>query len=188
MVISTGARAPWIGGCFVTRWADPSTQSPDRSGHLVVGRSLFSNDTSHLEVGNWACLVAQMVKNLPAAQEVWVQSLGQEDLLEKEMATHSSILVWRIPQTEEPDRLQSIGSRRVGHDGVTNTFTFKLVITQIPLVRHSYQCNKCKVFFFLFFFPSSIEHVLLLANLCMNHLNKMTQLLYFFTTLFSDFT
>ena len=116
MVISTGARAPWIGGCFVTRWADPSTQSPDRSGHLVVGRSLFSNDTSHLEVGNWACLVAQMVKNLPAAQEVWVQSLGQEDLLEKEMATHSSILVWRIPQTEEPDRLQSIGSRRVGHD------------------------------------------------------------------------
>ena len=52
-------------------------------------------------------LVAQMVKNLPAMQETWVQSLGQEDPLEKEMATHSSILVWKIPWTEEPGRLQS---------------------------------------------------------------------------------
>ena len=104
-----------------------------------------------------------MVKNPPAAQEIWVQSLGLEDLLEKEMATHSSILGWRIPQTEEPDRLQSMGSQRVGHDRVTNIFTLKLVITQIPLVWHSYQCNKYKVFFF--FFPS-IERVLLLANLC----------------------
>ena len=104
-----------------------------------------------------------MVKNLPAVQEIWVQSLGREDLLEKEMATHSSILAWRIPQTEEPDRLQSMGSQRVGHDRVTNIFTLKLVITQIPLVWHSYQCNKYKVFFF--FFPS-IERVLLLANLC----------------------
>ena len=75
-----------------------------------------------------------MVKNLPAVQEIWVQSLGREDLLEKEMATHSSILAWRIPQTEEPDRLQSMGSQRVGHDRVTNIFTLKLVITQIPLV------------------------------------------------------
>ena len=75
-----------------------------------------------------------MVKNLPAVQEIWVQSLGREDLLEKEMATHSSILGWRIPQTEEPDRLQSMGSQRVGHDRVTNIFTLKLVITQIPLV------------------------------------------------------
>ena len=78
--------------------------------------------------------MAQMVKNLPAVQEIWVQSLGREDLLEKEMATHSSILAWRIPQTEEPDRLQSMGSQRVGHDRVTNIFTLKLVITQIPLV------------------------------------------------------
>ena len=75
-----------------------------------------------------------MVKNLPAVQEIWVQSLGREDLLENEMATHSSILGWRIPQTEEPDRLQSMGSQRVGHDRVTNIFTLKLVITQIPLV------------------------------------------------------
>ena len=63
-----------------------------------------------------ASLVAQMVKNLPAMSEIWVQSLGQEDSLEKEMATHPSILAWRIPWTEEPSGLQSMGSQRVGHD------------------------------------------------------------------------
>ena len=63
-----------------------------------------------------AFLLAQMVKNLPAIQETWVQSLGQEDPLEKEMATHSSTLAWRIPWREEPGRLQSMGSQRVGHD------------------------------------------------------------------------
>ena len=57
-----------------------------------------------------------MVKNLPAMQETWVQSLGQEDPLEKEIATHSSILAWRIPWTEEPGGLQSVGSQRVRHD------------------------------------------------------------------------
>ena len=65
---------------------------------------------------DWASLVAQMVKNLPAMLETWVQSLGREDLLEKGMATHSSILAWRIPWTEEPGGLQSIGSHRVGRD------------------------------------------------------------------------
>ena len=55
----------------------------------------------------WASLVAQLVKHLPATQETWVRSLGQEDPLEKEMETHSSILAWRIPWTEEPGRLQS---------------------------------------------------------------------------------
>ena len=64
----------------------------------------------------WASLVAQMVKNLPVVQAVWVRSLGQEDPLEKEIATHSSILVWRIPWTEEPSGLQFMGSQRVGHD------------------------------------------------------------------------
>ena len=57
-----------------------------------------------------------MVKNLPAVQETWVQSLGWEDPLEEEMATHSSNLAWRIPWTEKPGGLQSIGSQRVGHD------------------------------------------------------------------------
>ena len=60
--------------------------------------------------------MAQMVKHLPKMQETQVQSLGWEDLLEKEMATHSSILGWKIPWTEEPGRLQSMGSQRVGHD------------------------------------------------------------------------
>ena len=60
--------------------------------------------------------MAQMVKRLPTVQETWVRSLGQEDPLEKEMATHSSILAWRIPWTEEPGGLQSMGSQRVGHD------------------------------------------------------------------------
>ena len=54
-------------------------------------------------------LVAQMVKSLPAMQEIWVRSLGWEDPLEKEMAIHSSILAWRIPWTKEPNRLQSMG-------------------------------------------------------------------------------
>ena len=57
-----------------------------------------------------------MVKTLPAMQETWVQSLDQEDPLEKEMATHSSVLAWRIPRTEEPGGLQSMGSQRVRHD------------------------------------------------------------------------
>ena len=60
--------------------------------------------------------MTQMVKNLPARQETQVQSLGWEDPLEKGMATHSSILVWRISWTEEPGRLWSMGSQRVGHD------------------------------------------------------------------------
>ena len=56
------------------------------------------------------------VKNLPAMRETWVRSLGQEDPLEEGMATHSSILAWRIPWTEDPGRLQSMGSQRVGHN------------------------------------------------------------------------
>ena len=64
----------------------------------------------------WVSLVAQMVKRLPAMQETQVQFLGQEDPLEKEMAIHSSTLAWKIPWTEEPGRLQSMGSLRVGHN------------------------------------------------------------------------
>ena len=61
-------------------------------------------------------LVAQTVKHLSAVQETWVLSLGWEDPLEKEIATHSRILAWKIPWTEEPGGLQSMGSKRVGHD------------------------------------------------------------------------
>ena len=65
--------------------------------------------------------VAQMVKNLPTMQETSVRSLGQEDPLEKGMATHCSIFAWRIPWREEPGGLQFVGSQRVGHDWATNT-------------------------------------------------------------------
>ena len=61
-------------------------------------------------------LVAQMVKHLPKMRETWVRSLGREDPLEKEMATHSSTLAWKIPWMEEPGRLQSVGLQRVRHD------------------------------------------------------------------------
>ena len=71
---------------------------------------------THTHTHKGASLVAQMVNNPPAMQEAWVQSLGQEDPLEKGMTTHSSILAWRIPWTEEPGGLQSTGSQRVGHN------------------------------------------------------------------------
>ena len=76
---------------------------------------------------------AKTVKNLPASPETWVRSLGQEDPLQKGMATHSSILAWRIPWTAEPGGLQSIGSHRVGHNGATNPFTFTLRSMQVML-------------------------------------------------------
>ena len=63
-------------------------------------------------VRNEASLVAQIVKNLPAMQETWVQSLGQEDPLKKDIATHPSVFAWRIPWTEEPGGLQSLGSQK----------------------------------------------------------------------------
>ena len=80
--------------------------SPETTTTLLISYSLTF----------WASLVAQSVKNLPAVQETRVQSLGWEDPLEKEMATHSSILSWKISWTEEPGGLQSMASQRVGHD------------------------------------------------------------------------
>ena len=69
-----------------------------------------------VDMGVWASLVVQMIKNLPAVRETQVLSLGQEGPLEKGMATHSSIHAWRIPWTEEPGGLQSMGSQRVRHN------------------------------------------------------------------------
>ena len=90
----------------------------------------------------WVSLGAQTVKNLPAMQDTWVQSLGQEDFLAKGMATHSNILAWRIPRTEDLGGLQSMGSQRVGHHWVTFTF-FHYCLKQncmllyfIPQSRH----------------------------------------------------
>ena len=73
---------------------------------------------------SWASLVTRMVKNPTAKWETWVWSLSWKDPLEKGMATHSSLLAWRIPRTEEPGRLQPMRSQRVRHDWVTFTFTF----------------------------------------------------------------
>ena len=71
--------------------------------------------------------MAQRLKRLPPMQETQVQPLGWEDSLKKGMATHSSILAWRIPWREEPGGLQSMGLQRVGHDRVTNTFTSLII-------------------------------------------------------------
>ena len=79
-----------------------------RLSHHQTFNTYFRNE--------WASLAAQMLKCLPAMQETWVQSLGGEDPLEKEMATHSYTLAWKIPWTEEPGRLQSMGLQRVRHD------------------------------------------------------------------------
>ena len=73
-------------------------------------------DFDSFKVLNWASLVAQGLKRLPLIQETWVRSLDWEDPLEKEMTTHSSILAWRIPWTEKPGGLQSMGSQRAGRD------------------------------------------------------------------------
>ena len=82
--------------------------------HIVTPRGSAKNKTEMKLIR--AFLVAQMVENQSAMQETWVWSLGWEDPLEKEMATHSSTLAWKIPWTEEPGRLQSMGSQRVRHN------------------------------------------------------------------------
>ena len=105
-------KAPWkkhLEKCLA-RYPGAMAQ-PKWHGRLTIGYiSWFSG----------ASLVAQTVKNLPAMQATWVPSLGQEDSLEKGMATHSSILAWRILWTEEAGGLQSMGSQRVRHDWATN--------------------------------------------------------------------
>ena len=95
-------------------------------------------------------LVAQTVKRLPTTWETWVRSLGWKDPLEKEMATHSSIFAWKIPRTEEPGRLQSMGLQRVGH---------KLCLCISIFMFHHY---------FLYFLKMSIKllvHVLIFPRM-----------------------
>ena len=102
-------------------------------------KSLLQKDTS---------LVAQMVKHLPTMWETQVQSLGQEDILKTEMETHSSILAWKIPWTEEPGRLQSMGSQRVGHNWVTSLsfFLSKIWITLVLWLRRLwYRMHRARV-------------------------------------------
>ena len=86
----------------------------------------------------WAFLVAQMVRNLPAMQKTRVQSLGWEDPLEKGMATHSSILTWRIPWTQEPGGLQSMGSQRADTtEQLTHTHSASYAWTTFGLSVHA---------------------------------------------------
>ena len=84
----------------------------------MLSNQIFCSDRNFLYL--YYSLVAQRLKRLRPVQETWVWSLGREDPLEKEMVTQSSILAWRIPWTEEPGRVQSMGSQRVGHDWATS--------------------------------------------------------------------
>ena len=110
--------------------------------HFCIAGRFFTFCTTRDVLYHIVCkLVAQMAKNLPAMQETQVRSLGQEDPLEKEMATHSSILAWRIPWREEAGGLQSMGSQRVRHGPATNTDRY---------------FNRCFInisYFFFFFQP-----------------------------------
>ena len=109
----------------------------------------------------WASLVAQMVKNLSSMQETWVWSLYWEDPLEKEMATPSSVLVWRITWTEEPGGLQSMESQRIRYSWVTN-FHF-----QGGLVSFLYEFRG--FFFFFFFLPFCYSFLLVWPNHYQSH-------------------
>ena len=100
-----------ITGRFFTIWAT-------REALVRVNNAAMNMNITNIY--GHAFLVAQRLKRLPAMQETWVWSLGWKDPLEKEMATHSSILAWRIPWMEEPGGLKSTGSQRVGHDWATS--------------------------------------------------------------------
>ena len=82
--------------------------------------------------------MAQTVKRLPAMQETWVQSLGPEDPLEKEMATHSTVLACKNPWTKEPGRLQSIGLQRVGQDGATSLNFNRYICKYTFILKYMY--------------------------------------------------
>ena len=98
-----------------------------------------------------------MVKHLSTMQETWVRSLGWEDSLEKEMATHSSTIAWKIPWTEEPGRLQSMGSQRVGHNWVTSLSLFTLLSKQVTMLRvYSYFHNR--------YSKNAIHYILLMTH------------------------
>ena len=96
-----------------------------------LGNKWIYRDVYEIDV---ASVMAWMAKNLSAMQEIWVQSLGWEDPLEKGMATHFSILAWKIPWAEEPGRLQSMGLQRIRHNWVTNTFFQEIVVQSLCCV------------------------------------------------------
>ena len=116
----------------ILAWEIPWTEEPGglQSG-VAKSQTRLSDFAFHFQSickQFWASLVARMVKNPPAVQETWVRSLVWEDPLEKGMATHSSILAWRIPWTEEPGGLQSMGSQE---SGTTEQLTLSLSLGQM---------------------------------------------------------
>ena len=130
---SLALRMSWIEG----EETDNKVISPSSS--ITLQRVWMSEEnwvSSWNNLGDWlrvhfTYLVAQTVKRLPAMQETQLRFLGWEDPLEKEMAPYSSTLAWKIPWTEEPDRLQSMGSQRVGHNWATSLF-FHFMVLQLP--------------------------------------------------------
>ena len=118
----------------------PSPPAPSRFSQRTRSQRLsHASNLGLVPPAIGASLVVLKVKSLPAVLEIWAQSLGQEDPLEKGMATHSSIFAWKIPWTEKPGGLQSMTCQRVGLDWVTNTFTFHF----LPLSQDSYiYCEK----------------------------------------------
>ena len=127
----------------ILAWRTPWTEEPgglQSIGLQRVGHNWATglNWTDYTAVDNLASLVTQMVKNLPTIQEIWVWSLGWENPQEGKMATLSSILAWRIPWTEEPGRLQSMGSQRVRHNWETNTRTHARTHVLLDAVSYSY--------------------------------------------------
>ena len=123
--------------------------------HLSSDYKLFSSMFGLYCALCWASLEPQMVKNLPATQETWVQSLGQKDPLEKRMPTHSSILAWRIPRTKEPGGLQSMGSQRVRHDWATIIFTLYVTCTNLI----SYYCHTQSGFIYIIYMFTNVIHI-----------------------------
>ena len=120
---------------------DKSIQCIKKQRHHFADKGLSSQsyDFSSSHVWMTTSLVAQMVKRLPAMWETQVRSLGGEDLLEKEMATHSSTLAWKIPWMEEPGGLQSMGSQRVGHDWATSRWASLVaqMVKRLPAMRET---------------------------------------------------
>ena len=107
-------------------WEDPLEKGKATHSSILAWRIPWTISKSHssskFQSHFWTSLVAQTVKHLPTKWETWVRSLGREDSLEKEMATHSSILAWNIPWMEEPGRLRSMGLQRVRHNWATSPY------------------------------------------------------------------
>ena len=109
--------SPHLPGVMKGLASSESSSATDKPCECGLAPGFTGSQFPYLYIGSHECFsVSQMVKNPPAIQETQIQSLGQKDPLEKELATHSSVSACRIPRTEEPGGLQSTGSQRTGHD------------------------------------------------------------------------